>query len=107
MVFSSVIFLFYFLPATLGVYFIVKKELRNAVLLLASLFFYAWGEPKFIVVLIVSIFINYLVGIGIHAFRESGKAKWIMAIGVFVNLFILFFYKYIDFTVSASKDGVW
>lgn len=100
MVFSSVIFLFYFLPATLGVYFIVKKELRNAVLLLASLFFYAWGEPKFIVVLILSIFINYLVGIGIHVFRESGKAKWIMAIGVFANLFILFFYKYIDFTIS-------
>ena len=100
MVFSSVIFLFYFLPATLGGYFIVKKELRNAVLLLASLFFYAWGEPKFIVVLILSIFINYLAGIGIHTFRESGKAKWIMAVGVFANLSILFFYKYIDFTIT-------
>lgn len=99
MVFSSVIFLLYFLPVTLGIYFIVKKELRNVVLLLASLFFYAWGEPKFVVILILSIFINYLAGIGIHAFREKGKAKWIMAIGVFANLSILFFYKYIDFTI--------
>lgn len=100
MVFSSVIFLFYFLPVTLGVYFIVKKEFRNAVLLLASLFFYAWGEPEFVVVLILSIFINYLVGIGIHVFRESRRAKWIMAIGIFADLFILFFYKYIDFTIG-------
>lgn len=99
MVFSSVIFLFYFLPVTLGLYFIVKKEFRNTVLLLASLFFYAWGEPEFVFVLILSIFINYLVGIGIHVFRESKKSKWIMIIGVLTNLSILFFYKYIDFSI--------
>lgn len=104
MVFSSVIFLLYFLPATLGIYFVVKKELRNVVLLLASLFFYAWGEPKFVMVLILSILINYLVGIGIHVFRERRKVKWIMAIGVFANLSILFFYKYIDFTIRILNN---
>lgn len=98
------IFLLYFLPATLGIYFVVKKELRNVVLLLASLFFYAWGEPKFVMVLILSILINYLVGIGIHVFRERRKVKWIMAIGVFANLSILFFYKYIDFTIRILNN---
>lgn len=104
MVFSSVIFLFYFLPVTLGIYFIVKKEFRNMVLLLASLFFYAWGEPKFAAVLVFSIFINYLVGIGIHVFRGSRKARWIMIIGVLANLSILFFYKYIDFSIRILND---
>lgn len=70
MIFSSVIFLFYFLPITLAIYFFVRKKFRNLVLLAASFIFYAWGEPKYIFILIASIFINYLVGMGIHIFRE-------------------------------------
>ena len=67
MVFSSVIFLFYFLPLTLLGYYLIRKELRNVFLLAASLFFYAWGEPKFVFVMLLVILISYLSGLALHA----------------------------------------
>lgn len=100
MVFSSVLFLFYFFPIALFGYFIVRKELRNAVLLLASLLFYAWGEPKFIAVLLLSILINYLSGLGIHIMRDSIFARLIFVASLLANLGILGFYKYINFGIS-------
>ena len=66
MVFSSVIFLFYFLPLTLLGYYLIRKELRNVFLLAASLFFYAWGEPKFVFVMLLVILISYLSGLALH-----------------------------------------
>ena len=63
MLFSSVPFLFYFLPAALLLYFLVPRRLKNAALLLASLFFYAWGEPKYVVLMLVSIAQGYLFGL--------------------------------------------
>lgn len=63
MLFSSVPFLYYFLPVVLILYFLVPKQLRNRVLLLSSLFFYAWGELKYIILMIVSILLGYLFGI--------------------------------------------
>lgn len=101
MVFSTVIFLFYFLPILLAIYFVVKKELRNAVLLLASIFFYAWGEPNFVIVLITSILVNYAAGIGIGYVREKSllTAKGILCFAVAGNLGLLFYYKYIDFCI--------
>lgn len=101
MIFSSVLFLFYFLPIILIVYFAVKKELRNAVLLMASIFFYAWGEPSFVIVLIISILVNYITGIVIDYLREkSGLAvKGVLGFAIIANLGILFYYKYIDFCI--------
>lgn len=101
MFFSTVIFLFYFLPALLAVYFMVKKELRNAVLLLASMFFYAWGEPRFVGTLVISILVNYVAGIGIGYVREKSwlAAKGILCFAIVGNLGILFYYKYIDFCI--------
>lgn len=100
MVFSSVLFLFYFFPVVLFCYFAVRKELQNVTLLCFSLVFYAWGEPKFIVVLILSILVNYLAGIGIHWLRGSIGAKLILIISLMANLGILFFYKYVDFGIG-------
>ena len=100
MVFSSVLFLFYFFPVVLFCYFAVRKELRNITLLCFSLLFYAWGEPKFIFLLLLSICINYLSGIGIHWFGGSMGAKIILAASLMANLGILAFYKYINFGIS-------
>lgn len=100
MVFSSVLFLFYFFPVVLFCYFIAPKELRNAILLLASLLFYAWGEPKFIAVLLLSILINYLAGICIHISQGTVLAKLSLTVSLLANLGILGFYKYANFGVG-------
>lgn len=102
MVFSSVIFLFYFLPTVLILYFMVRKELRNIVLFSASLFFYAWGEPGFVIILLLSVAINYLAGIGTHRFKGTLAAKGILLAGILLNLGILFYYKYFHFSLSIQ-----
>lgn len=99
MVFSSTIFIFYFLPSILFLYFIVRKKLRNTVLLAASLSFYAWGEPRFIFVLSLSIAVNYLFGLFIEKQSKETTAKAMLVIGVGANLIVLFYYKYMNFAV--------
>ena len=99
MLFSSPIFLFSFLPITLFVYYIFllkTKRVKNYFLLLMSLIFYAWGEPKFIVMLIVSIVINWLFGILIDKNRENKKkSRLIIASMLLANLSILIVFKYL------------
>lgn len=102
MVFSSLSFLFYFLPAILFLYYILPKKFRygrNFVLLIGSLFFYFVGEPKAIVVMLLSIFINYLGGIAVNRGGEKQR-KISLAIVVILNLAILFYYKYLMFIVG-------
>lgn len=106
MVFSSTIFLLYFLPVVLLLYFLAGKKYKNLVLLAASFFFYAWGEPKFVMILIVSVFVNYSAGMCIQL---SGNKTWsnlILSLAVSLNLGILFFYKYIDFTIDILNKGI-
>ena len=74
MVFSSVLFLFYFLPIALLGYYLVRRELRNLFLLAVSLFFYAWGEPKFVLVMLLIICICYAAGIALGA-ADKALAK--------------------------------
>ncbi len=103
-VFSSVIFIFYFLPVVLiGVYTIKKEQYVNIFLLLASLFFYAWGEPKFIFIMILSIFINYFIGlaIGNKGNKNAMIRKLFMIVGVALNLLLLFYFKYVDFVIES------
>ena len=102
MVFSSLSFLFYFLPAILFLYYILPKEFRygrNFVLLIGSLFFYFVGEPKAIVVMLLSIFINYIGGIAVSYGTEKQR-KISLTIVVILNLAILFYYKYLMFIVG-------
>ena len=76
MVFSSPLFLFLFLPVTLAVYFLLPVRLRNVWLLGTSLVFYGWGEPKFVVVMLASIVINFLLALWIeHRARDAGSAR--------------------------------
>ena len=72
MVFSSTIFLFFFLPAVLLGYYLIRAELRNAFLLVMSLLFYAVGEPRFVFVMMASIAANYLLGLCIWQARDAG-----------------------------------
>ncbi len=102
MVFSSTIFLFMFLPATLLGYYLIRHELRNVFLLLMSLLFYAAGEPKFVFVMLLSIVANYLLGLLI--WYSKNKTIWFQRVflifSLFVNLGILFYYKYYDFAIG-------
>lgn len=97
MVFSSIVFLFYFLAPLMAVYFIVPKRFKNIVLFLASLIFYAWGEPKYIIVMLFSAFFNYLSGLVIDKVRFKRLA---LAVNVAVNIGILIFFKYTGFICS-------
>lgn len=98
MVFSSLTFLFAYLPLTLAVYFLVPLRLRNLVLLLVSLFFYGWGEPVYILIMFASILIDYTHGLLVEKYRSNDKkARWFVAQSMVFNLLLLGFFKYYDF----------
>ena len=100
MLFSSIPFLFYFLPAVLIVYFLVPRVAKNAVLLVSSLLFYAWGEPRYVVLMVLSIAFNYFTGLAIGAYQaaeQPAKAKFALTSAVVTNLLLLGFFKYAGF----------
>ena len=98
MVFSSIVFLFYFLPITLALYYIVPKKIRNFVLLIASLIFYAYGEPTFVLIMISSIVFTYLYGILIDKFRN--KSKIFLVLSICTSLGLLVYFKYTNFIIK-------
>lgn len=102
MLFSSVTFLFYFLPLTVALYYIVPKPAKNIILLIASLIFYAWGEPVYVILMILSILLNYFLG---RAIEEKGAypalKKRTLIIAVAANLAILGFFKYYGFFLDS------
>ena len=101
MVFSSTIFLFFFLPLTLLAYFVVGPRGRNAILLAASLLFYAWGETVYLLVMLFSIAANYLFGLLIDQARQRGRRGGLaFACAVATNLGLLGFFKYANFFVD-------
>lgn len=105
MLFSSTIFLFLFLPIVSLVYFIAKDKYHNVILLAASLFFYAYGEPKFVFVLITSIILNYLFALGIEKMSQRTTFRtMIFVIGIVTDVSILFVCKYLNFTIMIIDD---
>ena len=101
MVFSSLTFLFLYLPLTLLVYFLSPLRWRNFVLLVVSLLFYGWGEPVYIVIMFLSIIIDYTHGLLVEKFRsDDKKARWFVAQSVIFNLALLGFFKYWDFIAA-------
>ncbi len=101
MVFSSLTFLFFFLPITLAVNFILPKKARNYWLLIASLVFYAWGAHRFVIVMIISIIMNYVLARLIDWGKQSGKSiafqRTFLVLALIGNLGILFYNKYMNF----------
>lgn len=98
MIFSSLPFLFFYLVAVLAVYRLSPLKLRNLILLVVSLFFYGWGEPVYILIMLLSIVVDYVHGMLVERWREDDrKARRAVASSVFFNLAILVFFKYWDF----------
>lgn len=98
MLFSSLVFLWYFLPAVLIIYHCLKNlKWKNALLLFASIFFYAWGEPKYVVLMVVSIALNYLFGILAAGRKDVLAGRFFVALAVVVNLGLLGYFKYFNF----------
>lgn len=98
MVFSSVTFLFLFLPVSLLLYYLVPKKLKNFILLITSLIFYAWGEPVYVILMLYSILMNY--GTGLLIEQEPKHKKLILTFAVILNLFVIGFFKYYGFLVG-------
>lgn len=100
MVFSSNIFLFLFLPITIIGYGLCGKKMRNMWLLLVSLFFYAWGEPTYVVLMIFSILLNYVFALLIDRSCDELARKALLTIGAVVNLSFLVYFKYLSFILE-------
>lgn len=109
MLFSSTTFLFVFLPVVLAVYFICPKKLRNVVLLISSLLFYAWGEPRYILVMLATILVNYILALVCASCKEKGKDKGAKAavIGTIVfSIGMLAFFKYSNFFLTNFNGSI-
>lgn len=104
MVFSSLEFLLRFLPAVLLLYFCLPGRLKNPFLLIASLFFYAWGEPVYVALMIASCLVNYVLGLAIDRYREATAAKAALVVSIIANLLALGFFKYADFLVESINN---
>ena len=100
MLFSSISFLYYFLPILILVYFISKNKYKNIILLLASLFFYFYGEPIYTLLMIISAFSGYIHGILIDKYRNTKYSKVFMLSSLVISLGILTVFKYGDFIIS-------
>jgi alginate O-acetyltransferase complex protein AlgI len=106
MLFSSTIFLFLFLPIVLALYFTVRPGLRNGVLLVASLFFYAWGEKALVAVLVLSIVSNWALGVWVERAVRRGQGRRIVAGAVVFNVGLLVAFKYADWLWSILGHGL-
>lgn len=99
MVFSSLFFLLYFLPVVLLLYWIIPDKGKNLFLLLASLYFYAWGEGLYVFLMLFVVLVNYIIGRLLE--KIPRRKKTLLAIGIFLNLVPLLFYKYSTFLLSV------
>lgn len=101
MVFSSLLFLFLFLPAVLTLYYCSPRRIRNLILFLTSLFFYAWGEPVYIVIMLVSTVTDYFFGLLLDNPGFSAlKRKCVVALSIVINITLLSYFKYADFLIE-------
>lgn len=107
MVFSSIVFLFLFLPLTLALYYVLRPAYRNWILLFSSLLFYFWGEGKYLSVMIFYMLFNYAAGFAIEKLRDKEKIRWsktIFILSIAVNTGLLLFFKYITFILTNLNN---
>ncbi|MEA4896586.1 MAG: MBOAT family protein [Oscillospiraceae bacterium] len=106
MVFSSILFMFIYLPVVLAIYYIVPWKWRNPWLFAVNLVFYGWGEPVYIVLMLFSIIVNYITGIIIGRNRDENrrKAKAYLVINIVINLALLMFFKYYDLFATTLNQ---
>ena len=104
MVFSSFVFLLLFLPITLALYYLAPKKAKNGILFIASLVFYAWGEPIYILIMLFSTVFDYCNGLALERLEKKNKQaprKAVLALSVIVNIGLLCFFKYTDFMIET------
>lgn len=101
MVFSSTVFLFRFLPIFIILYFLVPGRMKNVILLLGSLFFYAWGEPVYVLLMLFSTVLDYVLGRCMEATGKKGFRGLFLSLSIVVNLSLLGFFKYADFFIET------
>ena len=102
MLFTSISFLYYFLPALIIIYFITPKKYKNIILLIASLLFYFYGEPKYVFLMIAEIIIAYIGAILIDKYKNQSKN--ILITTLFIHIFLLIIFKYTDFIIQSIND---
>lgn len=105
LVFSSLVFLYIFLPLCLAAYFITKNiRVRNVVLLVFSLVFYAWGEPRYIFLMILTTAVDFFAGLFIEKYRGTRKSRLFLTLAVVLTLSSLGLFKYFDFFASNANS---
>lgn len=106
MVFSSIVFLLYFLPIFLIVYFLIDKKYKNGVILLGSIFFYAWGAPRFIFVILFTTFLDFHLVTWMDKTTHETKRKLMLLLSVSINLGLLFYFKYSNFFIENVNAAI-
>ena len=105
MLFSSNVFLYFYIPIVLLLYYVLPRKARNPVLFAVSLFFYGWGEPVYMLLMVATIGLNFVCGALIEKKKSAGEsAKKVLVVGVALNLLILGFFKYTGFLVDSLKS---
>ena len=105
MLFSSNVFLYFYIPIVLLLYYVLPRKVRNPVLFAVSLFFYGWGEPVYMLLMVATIGLNFVCGALIEKKKSAGEsAKKVLVVGVALNLLILGFFKYTGFLVDSLKS---
>ncbi len=110
MLFSSMTFIYVFMPVVLLLYLVSKKELHNSILLIASVIFYAWGEPKYLAIMLLTILVTYLGALGIEKANCSdcknilNNTKFILAFTIIINISFLIYFKYFDFIIANCNN---
>src|SRR5574344_838600 len=101
MLFSSMTFIYIFLPIVCSVYLLAKKELHNSILLIASIIFYAWGEPSYLAIMILTILTNYLGAIALDKLKKYNKL--VLASTIAIDLSFLLYFKYFNFFIDNAN----
>ncbi|MCM1338389.1 MAG: MBOAT family protein [Muribaculaceae bacterium] len=102
MLFSSMTFIFVFLPIVLVLYLVTKKELHNPILLIASIIFYAWGEPKYLAIMLLTILLNYFGAIAVDKYQTHKKL--LLSLTIAANLGFLIYFKYFNFLIDNCNN---
>jgi len=100
MVFSSITFLFYFLPIVLALYYLVPNKLKNLILLISSFIFYFYGEPKYVLLMAFSIISTYICGVFVDKYRGTKKSKIFLILEIIISIGLLIYFKYANFIIK-------
>ena len=105
MLFSSIPFIYYFLPLVFLIYFLVPRKLKNFTLLVSSLIFYAWGEPKLTAVMLISIATGFISGLILEKYRNTKKGRLILCLSLLIPVGFLVYFKYADFFITTFNSA--